>query len=57
MRVMCGVQLKDRKRSIYLMFMLDLNEIVDQLAMANCSLEWSSVEERGWSCLESVIGS
>ena len=35
-REMCGVQLKDRKRSTDLMFMLGLNEAMDQLAMANC---------------------
>ena len=35
MRAMCGVQLKDRKRSTDLMFMLSLNETIDQLAMAN----------------------
>ena len=35
-REMCGVQLKDRKRSTDLMFMLGLNETIDQLAMANC---------------------
>ena len=34
-RAMCGVQIKDRKRSMDLMFMLDLNETIDQLAMAN----------------------
>ena len=34
-RAMCGVQLKDRKRSSDLMFMLDLNEAIDQLAMVN----------------------
>ena len=34
-RAMCGVQLKDRKRSIDLMFMLCLSETIDQLAMAN----------------------
>ena len=33
---MCGVQLKDRKRSTDLMFMLGLKETMDQLAMANC---------------------
>ena len=32
---MCGVQLNDRKRSTDLMFMLGLNEIMDQLAMTN----------------------
>ena len=35
MREMCGVQLKDRKRSTDLMFMLDLSETIDRLAMAN----------------------
>ena len=34
-RAMCGVQLKDRKRSADLMFMLGLKETIDQLAMAN----------------------
>ena len=34
-REMCGVQLKDRKRSIDLMLMLGLSDTVDQLAMAN----------------------
>ena len=38
-RAICGVQLKDRKRSIGLMFMLGLNETIDQLAMAN-SVRW-----------------
>ena len=38
---MCGVQLKDRKRSTDLMFMLGFNETIEQLAMA------SSV---GWYC-------
>ena len=33
-RAMCGVQLKDGKRSADLIFMLGLNEAVDQLAMA-----------------------
>ena len=32
---MCVVQLKDRKRSIYFMSMLSLNETIYQLAMAN----------------------
>ena len=35
MRAMCGVQLKGRKRSTDLMFMLGLNETIDQLSMAN----------------------
>ena len=34
-RAMYGVQLKYRKRSKDLMFMLGLNETIDQLAMAN----------------------
>ena len=34
-RAMCGVQLNDKKRSTDLMFMLGLNETMDQLAMAN----------------------
>ena len=32
---MYGVQLKDRNRSMVLMFMLGLNKTIDQLAMAN----------------------
>ena len=32
---MCGVQLKDRKISMDLMFMLGLKETIGQLAMAN----------------------
>ena len=32
---MCGVQLKDRKRSTDYMLMLGLKETIDQLAMAN----------------------
>ena len=38
-RAMCGVQLKDRKRSMDLMLMLGLNETIDQLAMEN-SFRW-----------------
>ena len=38
-RAMCGVQLTDRKASTDLMFMLTLNETIDQLAMAN-SVHW-----------------
>ena len=41
MRAMCGVQLKDRKRSTDLMFMLGLCETIDQWAMAN-SVRWHS---------------
>ena len=36
---MCGVQLKDRKTSMGLMFMLALNKTVDQLAMTD-SVHW-----------------
>ena len=39
MKAMCGVQLKDRKRSPALMLMLGLKETVDQLAMAS-SVSW-----------------
>ena len=38
-RVMCGVQLENRKRSTYLMFVLGLSETKDKLAMAN-SVRW-----------------
>ena len=34
-RAMCGVQIKDIKRYMDLVFMLGLNETVDQMAMAN----------------------
>ena len=36
---MCGVQLKDRRRSTDLMLMLGLIETIDQFAMAN-SVRW-----------------
>ena len=36
-RAMCGVQLKDRKISTDLVFMLGLNETIDQFAMVNCA--------------------
>ena len=39
MRAMCGVLLKDRKRSTDLMFMLGLRATIDQLAMAS-SVHW-----------------
>ena len=38
-RAMCGVQLKDRKRSTDVMLMLGLSETIDQLATAN-SVRW-----------------
>ena len=34
-RAICGVQLKDGKRSTSLMFMLGMDKTIDQLAMAN----------------------
>ena len=55
-RAMCGVQLNDGDRSMDLMFMLGLSETIDQLSMAQCSLVWLCVEERGWPCLEKDIG-
>ena len=39
-RAMCVVQLKDRKISTHLMFMLGLNVTMDQLAMAN-GVHWN----------------
>ena len=39
MRAKCGVQLKYRKRSTDLMFMLGLAETIDQLIVAN-SVRW-----------------
>ena len=39
MRAICGVQLKDRKISTDLNFVLGLKETIDQLAMAN-SVHW-----------------
>ena len=39
MRAMCGIQLKDRKRSKDLMSMFGLSEVIDGLAMAN-SVSW-----------------
>ena len=41
---MCGVQLKDRKKPMDLMFMLGLNETMGEVAMANILLVWSCVE-------------
>ena len=39
MRAVCGEQVKDRKRTTHYMFMLGLNEIIDQLVVAN-SVRW-----------------
>ena len=38
-RAMCGVQLKDRSRSMEFMLTLGVNETIDQLAMVN-SIHW-----------------
>ena len=38
-RAWCGIQLKYKKRSADLTFMLSLNESIDQLVMAN-SVHW-----------------
>ena len=50
LRAMCGVQFKDRKRSTDLMFMLCLNETIDQLAMADSVSRYGHVlrSENGW---------
>ena len=42
---MCGVLLKDRNRSTDLILMLDLNETIDKLAIAQCLLVWSCLEK------------
>ena len=39
MRVICGVQLKDRKMCKDLMLMLDLNKIINQLSISN-TVHW-----------------
>ena len=52
-RAMCGVQLKDRKRSTDL-FMVGSSETTDGGHSKQCSLVWSCVE-RGWSCFEKGI--
>ena len=47
MRAICGVQLKDRKRSKDLMLMLGLNEAMDQLGMVNSVCCYGHVLRRG----------
>ena len=54
-RAMCGVRLKDRKSSMGLMFMLGLDENIDQLAMANSGHWHGHVLMRAWSCHEKGI--
>ena len=46
MRAMCGVQLKDRKRSTDLMLMFCLSETIDQLVMASSVCWYSHVLRR-----------
>ena len=45
-RAMCGVQIKDRKRSTDMMFMLGLKETIDQLAIANSVCWYGDVLRR-----------
>ena len=45
-RVMCEVQLKDRKGSNDLILMLGLSEIINQLAMENCARWYCHVLSR-----------
>ena len=45
-RAICGVQLKDKKRSKDLMLMLGLNETMDQLAMTNSVCLYGHVFQR-----------
>ena len=48
MRAMCGVQLKDRERSMDLMFMLGLKEAMNQLSMANSDRWYGHVLRRDY---------
>ena len=52
---MCKIQLKDRKRSMDLMFMLDLNETMDHLAVASSVCWYGHVLSGGWSRLDKGI--
>ena len=49
-RAMCGLQLKERKRSKDRMLMLGLNETPDQLAMAN-SVRWYGQTPKFQKCM------
>ena len=42
----CGLQLKDGKRSYYLKLMLDLNKTIDQLVMENSVCWYGNVLRR-----------
>ena len=46
MSAIYGIQLKDRKKSMDLMFMLGVNETIDQLAMANSDRWYDHVLRR-----------
>ena len=54
-RNMCGLKLMDRKLTIDLMQMLDLNETMDQLAKAN-SVHWYGHVFRNDKTSEKGIG-
>ena len=45
-KAMCGVQVKDRKISTDFMFVMGLNETMDQLAMANSVCWYGHVLKR-----------
>ena len=45
-KAMCGVQLKYRKRTMDLMFMLGLNKSIDQLAMVSSVRRYGHVLRR-----------
>ena len=51
LRTMCGVQLKDRKRTRDLLLTLGLNDTMDQLAMT-VFIGMVMCEGEKWSCLE-----
>ena len=46
-RAICGVQLKDRERTKFLMLRSGLGKTLDQLAIENSVLIWSYVKEGG----------
>ena len=53
MRVICGVQLKDRKRTKDFVIGLKETFFIRSLCYGKqCLLALSCVEERGWSCFE-----
>ena len=54
-RAIYGAQFKDKKRSADLIFMLSLDETIDQLAMVNSVRLYGRVEERVRSYFEKGI--